>query len=111
MDLADRRRFDPSAAIVIAEPPGNGYGFWAGGAKVSYHEGTFALFYRLRSPLEQGRGGECRVAVSDDGIRFTDVWSATKDDLAATSIEVGHCLWMEEEWRLYLSYEFAPSGE
>ena len=111
MDLADRLRFDPTEATVIAEPLGTGYGFWAGGHKVSYHEGTFALFYRLRSPLEQARGGECRVATSEDGINFTDVWSATKEELAATSIEVGHCLWVGDEWRLYISSEFAGTGQ
>jgi hypothetical protein len=111
--LADRLRFDPSTAAVIAEPPGTGYGFWAGGAKVSHdtESGNFALFYRLRSPLELDRGGECRVALSTDGISFDDVWSARKGDLAATSIEVGHCLRVGDEWRLYVSYEYSATGE
>jgi hypothetical protein len=110
--IAERLRFDPEAAMVIAEPPGTGYGYWAGGAKAwrDPTTGTFALFYRLRSPLEKGRGAECRVAISADGIAFTDVWSATKGDLAATSIEVGHCLSIGGEWRLYVSYEYAATG-
>ncbi len=112
-DLAARLRFQPQEAEVIRHPPGTGYGYWAGGAKVSRDPdtGTFTLFYRLRSPLERGRGAECRVAQSDDGIAFTDVWSAGKDELAATSIEVGHCLRMSGEWRLYVSYEYAATGE
>ncbi len=113
MDAAARLRFDPTAATVVREPPGSGYGFWAGGHKV-WHDaasGTFALFYRERTPLEYGRGGRCAVAVSDDGVAFTDVWSATKEELAATSIEVGHCVRHDEaEWRLYVSYEYAATG-
>ncbi len=106
--------FDPTAATVIREPLGTGYGYWAGGHKVSYDPdgGLFALFYRQRAPLERGRGGLCAVATSTDGTDFTDVWSADKSALAATSIEVGHCVRHDpDEWRLYVSYEFAPTGE
>ncbi|NND84129.1 MAG: hypothetical protein HKN46_03175 [Acidimicrobiia bacterium] len=102
--------FDPAAGTVIRRPSGSGYGHWAGGHKVSFdpESGLHVLFYRVRTPLEAGRGGVCRVAVSDDGIRFDDVWEAHKQDLAAESIEVGHCVRHDEdEWRLYLSYERA----
>ncbi len=111
-DVADRLRFDPAAGTVIREPPGAGYGCWAGGHKV-WHDreaGLFALFYRERMPLERGRGGRCAVALSDDGVTFTDVWSATKEELAATSIEVGHAVRAGDEWRLYVSYEYAATG-
>ena len=110
----DRLRFDPSAGIVVRKPPGSGYGNWAGGHKVSYDpvSGTFAIFYRTRTPLEQGRGGSCAVAVSTNGIEFETVWTATKDDLAANSIEVGHPVRdVSGEWRLYVSYEFSPTKE
>ncbi len=73
--------------------------------------GVFALFYRERTPLEQGRGARCAVALGDDGITFTDVWSATKDELAAMSIEVGHAVRAGDEWRLYVSYQYAATGE
>ncbi len=109
-DIADRLRFDPESATVIRTPPGTGYGNWVGGHKVWHDptDGTFALFYRERTPLEAGRGGRCAVALSDDGIEFTDVWSATKEDFAANSIEVGHCVRHDAgEWRLYVSYEYA----
>ena len=86
--------FDPSAGTVIRTPPGTGYGYWAGGHKISHDpvSGTFALFYRERTPLEQGRGGRCAVALSDDGVVFEDVWRASKDEFNASSIEVGHCV-------------------
>lgn len=109
MTTTDDFRFDPATGTVIAEPIGSGYGYWAGGHKVSYDpEVGFVLFYRLRTPLEHGRGGHCRVAVSADGFDFTDVWESTKQELAADSIEVGHCLRHDAgEWRLYVSYERA----
>jgi hypothetical protein len=85
-----------------------------GGHKVHYDQrsGLFAMFYRIRTPLEEGRGGTCAVAVSRDGIEFEDVWTASKEDLAANSIEVGHPVRDPSgEWRLYVSYEFAPTSE
>lgn len=103
-------RFDPAAGTVVREPAGTGYGFWAGGHKVSYDHttGWYVLFYRLRAPLELGRGGVCRVAVGHDGIHFDDVWEATKEQLVAHSIEAGHCVRHDDrEWRLYISYEYA----
>jgi hypothetical protein len=105
----ERLAFDPSAGSIVREPPGAGYGYWAGGHKVTWDpEVGFVLFYRLRTPLERGRGGLCRVAVSRDGRAFEDVWEASKEDLAAGSIEVGHAVRHDEAgWRLYLSYERA----
>jgi len=107
----DALKFDPTSGTVIREPEGSGYGYWAGGHKVFYDKQTsrFVLFYRQRSPLEAGRGAACAIAVSSDGVDFEDVWSATKEQFAASSIEVGHCVRDERsgEWRLYVSYEAA----
>ena len=60
-------QFDPGEATVVRTPPGVGYGYWVGGHKVSFDEasGTFALFYRERTPLEAGRGGVCRSLGGD----------------------------------------------
>ncbi len=111
-DPASRLRFDPEAGTVIRTPPGSGYGYWAGGHKVWFDpaDGTFVLFYRERSPLERGRGARCAVAVGDDGIEFTDVWTADKTGFAASSIEVGHAVRYGDEWRLYISYELAGTS-
>ena len=43
--------------------------------------------------------------MSEDGVVFNDVWTATKDDFAANSIEEGHCVRVGDEWRCYVSYE------
>jgi len=103
-------RFDPRQGHTVVEPSGRGYGYWAGGCK-AFHDsesGRFYLFYRQRVPLERGRGGRCAVAESEDGIHFRDIWSATKEDFSANSIEVG-CPVKDPggEWRLYVSYECA----
>jgi hypothetical protein len=108
MSIVDALRFDPEQGTVIRTPPGSGYGHWVGGHKVSFDpaSGLFVLFARSRTPLEHGRGGTCEVALSEDGITFATVWTATKEELAASSIEVGHVVTDGADgWRLYLSYE------
>jgi hypothetical protein len=107
-DLVERLRFDPTEGVVIRSPSGTGYGHWVGGHKVSFDpvSGLFVLFARTRTPLEQGRGGACEVAISEDGIDFDTVWTASKDEFAASSIEVGHVVPDGAGgWRLYVSYE------
>lgn len=105
-------RFDPLKGTILRHSKGTGYGYWVGGHKVFYDNPTqqYVLFYRERSPLEKERGGKCYVAVSSDGTQFHDVWSATKEAFAASSIEVGHCIRdYEGRWRLYVSYELADA--
>jgi hypothetical protein len=101
-------RFNPEEGETIAEPPGSGYGYWAGAPSAVFDRasGRFYVYYRVRHPLTQGRGGECRIAVGGGGRRFETVWSAGKDDFGANSIEKG-CLFRDPSgrWRLYLSYE------
>jgi hypothetical protein len=103
--------FDPAEGIVVQAPPGSGYGNWVGG-KVSYDadSGRFVLFFRERRPLEQGRAGRCGIAVSGDGVAFEEVWTATKEQFNANSIEEGHCVRHGDEWWLYVSYEIAGTG-
>ncbi|MCL1587655.1 MAG: hypothetical protein M3092_04485, partial [Actinomycetia bacterium] len=98
--------FDPSTSQIVREPPGEGYGNWVGG-KMAYdtETGIFSLFYRERRPLEQGRAGRCGVAVSTDGVQFSEVWSATKEDFNANSIEEGHAVRYNGRWMVYVSYE------
>jgi hypothetical protein len=104
--------FDPSESAVVRTPPGIGYGNWVGG-KVAYDEesGLFTLFYRERRPLEQGRAGTCGVAVSTDGVEFTEVWSATKEEFNANSIEEGHAVRFAGTWMVYVSYEVRGTSQ
>lgn len=105
-------RFDPDAGETIAEPPGSGYGYWAGAPSAVYDRETsrFYVYYRLRWPLGDRRGGVCRIAESEDGISFRTIWEATKEQFGATSVERAALLRDPSgEWRLYISYDVAQS--
>ena len=106
--FADIPTFDPLSGLVIAEPPGSGPGYWAGAPSVIYDDERkkFYLYYRLRWPRGKGkfdRGGECRIAESDDGINFKTIWRATKDKFPTLSIERG-CIVKtpDRKFRLYI---------
>jgi hypothetical protein len=72
---------------------------------------SFYLYYRIRVPFAEGRGVECRVARSRDGVSFTDVWQAEKDAFDSPSVEKA-CLLKTPEgtWRLYLSFVDGADG-
>lgn len=104
--------FDPTTAHVVREPAGIGYGYWVGGkAFYSAEHDLFTLFYRERHPLERGRAGRCAVATSRDGFEYTDVWSGTKEEFNANSIEEGHAVWFDDRWMVYVSYEVAGTSQ
>jgi len=99
--------FDPSEGQVVREAPGSGPGYWAGAPSARFDDesGRFYLYYRLRKPRELGRGYECRIAESADGLTFADVWSARKEQFDTSSVERS-CIFKTPEgpWRLYVSY-------
>lgn len=107
--------FDPEAGTTIFEPESKGYGNWIGGHGAVYDPDTdrFYLYHRVRSPLGEGRGKTCRIAVSDDGIDFDSIWEADADAFRARSLEVGSLIRDREtgRWRLYVSYEDAHLGQ
>lgn len=99
--------FDPAAGMLVRAPLGEGAGWWAGapGATFDAQTNTFFLVYRLRQPRELGRGVECRIASSDNGISFTDIWALPKSTLSALSVERASLLrGLDGRWRLYVSY-------
>lgn len=106
--------FDPEQGQTVLEPAEKGYGHWVGGHDVVFdpQEGKFFLYYRVRQPLGKGRGGRCFVAESKDGVHFTPLWEATKDQLDANSIEVGSLIRdpASGRWRLYISYDWTGGG-
>jgi len=99
--------FDPREGHTVVEPPGPGAGWWAGASSTVWHdeEQCFYMYYRLRRPRELGRGAECRIARSMDGLHFEDVWRATKDDFRAESVEKASLVVTpDRRFRLYVSY-------
>ena len=99
--------FDPAEGVTVREPLGEGRGWWAGAASALYddEESTFYLYYRYRKPRELGRGVECRIAESEDGLRFEDITRITQQQLDSPSME-NACLvkTAEGRFRLYISF-------
>ncbi len=107
--------FDPADGIVIRRAPEDGPGYWAGapGAYFDAEHDAFYLTYRLRRPrgVQPDRGAEVRIARSGDGIRYDDVWVATKDERHCDSIE--RCALARApsgRWLLYVSYVDPEDG-
>ena len=99
--------FDPTQSNLIRAPLGNGPGWWAGAPSAAFDSqtDTFYLVYRQRQPRELGRGVECRIAASDNGISFKDIWALPKTNLSALSIDRA-CLnrGLDGVWRLYIGH-------
>jgi hypothetical protein len=103
-------RFAPEAGRTILAPGDEGPGNWVGCPSVfaDPSRGTILLAYRKRRPRggqPPDRGYECCIAESADGVRFTELWSVTKEELATESME-RPCLRRDPDGRylLYLSY-------
>ena len=58
---------------VVVRAPGAGPGNWTGAPSALLVDGVFWLVYRVRRPLDAGRGVSVVVARSDDGLRFRTV--------------------------------------
>ena len=97
--------FNPAEGKVVREAPGAGPGYWAGACSALQADGKFYLYYRLRKPRDLGRGYECRIADSLDGLSFTDIWSAKKEEFGTSSVERASLFkTLEGSYRLYISY-------
>jgi len=99
--------FNPEQGQTVIAPLQPGAGWWAGASSALWDEERrcFYLYYRLRRPRELGRGTDCRIARSSDGVRFEDVWAATKADFGAESVEKASLVKTPQgAYRLYLSY-------
>jgi hypothetical protein len=91
--------------LVAGPPEGCGPGYWVGApSAVLEVSGTTWLAYRLRRPLERGRGLANVVARSDDGIRFRTVATLGSDDFRAASLERPSLVRLPDGgWRIYVS--------
>lgn len=112
--LPDAKLFDPQSGTVVRTPQHSAHGWWAGAPTASFDpaSSTFYLVYRQRQPRELGRGVECRIAASADGVNFEDIWALPKTSVDAQSIE--RCSLVrslsEPLWRLYISWVSPSDG-
>lgn len=77
---------------------------WAGAPSAISYDGEIYLAYRLRRPVGQGRGYVVKVARSADGVSFKTIFTVTKGQMDAESLERPALLRTDGGmWRLYLS--------
>jgi hypothetical protein len=94
----------PGAGELAVAPPGEGPGYWAGGPSTLYTDGEFWLAYRLRRPVDKGRGYANVVARSADGVNFEIVATVTAEQFGSASLERPALVRTEDGgWRLYVS--------
>ena len=94
-------RFEDAEVVVPAPAPGPGN--WAGAASCVLVDGVFWLAYRVRRPLDEGRGVSVVVARSTDGVRFDPVCEVGREMFGAASFERPVIMPTDSGWRLYLS--------
>jgi len=106
---------DLANGVIVRKPVSSGKGYWAGAPGVYYEqdERAFYLTYRIRRPrgVAPDRGGEARIARSENGTDFEDIWSATKDAFPTPSIE--RCALRkgsDGDWRCFVSYVDPADG-
>jgi hypothetical protein len=93
----------PRSEIVIGAP-GSGHGFWAGAPSAVTADGQVWLAYRLRRPLDRGRGYANVIARSVDGRRFETVATLTSEQFGAASLERPALVRRPDGgWRMYVS--------
>lgn len=100
----DADPFDVELADLVVPAPGAGPGNWAG-APSATHDGThFYLAYRVRRPLDEGRGVSVMVGRSIDGVVFEPVCEIGREGYGAESLERPAIVRRPDGgWRLYLS--------
>ncbi len=95
---------DPDRSARAVAAPGQGPGYWAGAPSAVTFDGEIYLAYRLRRPLNQGRGYAVAVARSSDGETFQTLLTIAKDEVRAESLERPALIRTPAgSWRLYLS--------
>lgn len=91
-------------STVVVEAPGDGPGNWAGAPSALLVGDTVWLAYRVRRPLDAGRGVAVVVARSTDGVAFETVASIRRERSGAESLERPALVRLPDGgFRLYLS--------
>jgi hypothetical protein len=95
-------RFEGSQVVVPAPDPGPGN--WAGAPSAVLVDGFVWLAYRVRRPLDAGRGIAVDIARSRDGESFEPVARVHRETFGAESFERPALMRLPNgRWRLYLS--------
>ena len=93
-----------AAPTTVVAPPGDGPGYWAGGPSAIFHDGAVWLAYRLRRPVDAGRGYVNVVARSSDGYAFEVVAEVTSAQFDSASLErPALAVGPDGRWKLYVS--------
>lgn len=101
-EIAAALQGDPGVLAISA--PGDGPGFWSGGPSALYSAGAWWLAYRLRRPVDRGRGYANVVARSEDGVTFETVSTVTNEPFGSASLERPALVRLADGgWRLYVS--------
>ena len=91
-------------ATVVVEAPGAGPGNWSGAPAAIWSDHAFWLAYRVRRPLNSGRGVSTVVARSLDGVAFEQVAEVHREAFGAASFERPALVRLADGgWRLYVS--------
>ena len=105
--------FHPSEGLTVRAPLGEGPGWRVGAPCATFDPitNTFYLVYRHRQPKELGRGVECRIAASDNGVTFNDIWALPKSSLGSLSLERAALLrGFDGRWQLYIGHVSPQDG-
>lgn len=103
-DTGPTAHLDVANSHRVVAAPGTGDGFWAGAPSAVRSDGLVYLAYRLRRPVQAGRGYANVVARSVDGVHFETVAVLHRDDLGCASLERPALARRPDGgWRLYVS--------
>ncbi len=104
VDISDAPLPDPSSAQVVVPAPAAGAGFWAGAPSAVFADGIYYLAYRVRRPVDSGRGVGVTISRSLDGIEFEPIAWIDRDTFGAASLERPALVRRPDGgWRIYLS--------
>jgi hypothetical protein len=95
---------DYAASQVVVDAPGAGEGHWVGAPSAVRDGDGFWLAYRVRRPVDEGRGVATTLAWSPDGVRVEEVGSIRRETFGAASLERPALVRRPDGgWRLYVS--------
>jgi hypothetical protein len=95
---------DVDRSDLVIAAPGAGDGYWAGGPSAVFSDDRYYLAYRLRRPVDAGRGYANVVASSVDGVHFDTLAVVDKSDIGTASLERPALVRRSDGgWRLFVS--------